>query len=144
MECKCILQTGLNAGKECGKNVQPGQATCGIHKKKCLRTGPEKKGRIPVRKGVKMHPRPSSSPKVTLDRKIIISINNIIVNAPPGKISTTEFKRVLEREHGPIDDIGPYMKYASEVMKAVKETRRKCDELKNEVKKIMPRYSLIA
>lgn len=39
MSCKCILQSGLNKGNQCGRAIKTGN-TCGVHKNKCILKSP--------------------------------------------------------------------------------------------------------
>lgn len=130
--CRCIIQSGKNAGKVCGKPIKKGKlVTCGVHAKTCHSS---------LTKGPKMFEE-SKSPieKKVVERKVVLLINKIIVDEFPAKITFGEMKKRL----GGQIDIDPYKDHIRDMRGRVAKVFETCDILRDDAGRIMPRRDLV-
>ncbi len=146
MKCECILQSGKNAGKKCGKNAKEGTAACGIHAKVChkkAKKSPAKKAG-PARKAAPRRELSSSPVRgPNLDRQIILLINNLLVDSFPKKVTFAEIREHVTKKKGAVV-LAPYKEHILQMRKNLAAADEKCEGFMREAGKIMPRAGLIA
>ena len=112
MNCKCIVQSGPNKGKQCGRGVKEG-TTCGMHRKTCVR----ERGVSPPAAARRAAPAqrlrrnsPAAAPK--LRRDILLFINQVILDESIDELTLGQVKDRVRRRFGlgRIKEYFPYMR----------------------------------